>query len=426
MRPLPELTPANEWFWTSGADGTLRIQGCAECGELVHPPVPICPYCRSRSSKPTAVSGRGTIVGFTVNAHRWLPAFEPPYVIANVALAEDAAGPPDDQHRRLRPRPRCAIGQEVAVRFEQHEDVWLPLFELTGSVDPVDRVPEPVRPVPRAPLSADALRAPGRPQRHRPVEPRAPPHGRPSLPDRRRLPRGHRRRRAELEDIDGLSTYPGPGAGGMSEGGVTAVEEALRIHPTWHQRRRRPARAGRLGHCRRHGRRLRPLPPRALLPHRLGVHLRRAAARGQPGGGDAARRRVLGRVPGVARPVRRHVRRQLDRHATPTSTCTATAPPARCSGPIAVNERRHAALNPAAIYRDPMTMDDYLAARPITSPFGLYDCDVPCDGSIAVIVSDGVGGRRPPASGRAHRGRRAPRSSSGCRGTRAPSPTSPR
>ncbi|HWW44189.1 MAG TPA: thiolase family protein, partial [Acidimicrobiia bacterium] len=33
-------------------------------------------------------------------------------------------------------------------------------------------------------------------------------------------------------------------------------------------------------------------------------------------------------------------------------------------------------------------MDDYLSARPITTPFGLYDCDVPCDGSIAVVVSD--------------------------------------
>jgi hypothetical protein len=32
-------------------------------------------------------------------------------------------------------------------------------------------------------------------------------------------------------------------------------------------------------------------------------------------------------------------------------------------------------------------MDDYLSARPITSPFGLYDCDVPIDGSTAVIVS---------------------------------------
>jgi acetyl-CoA acetyltransferase len=56
--------------------------------------------------------------------------------------------------------------------------------------------------------------------------------------------------------------------------------------------------------------------------------------------------------------------------------------------PIALNGRANAARNPAAIYRDPMTMDDYLSARPITTPFGLYDCDVPCDASIAVIVSD--------------------------------------
>ena len=36
-----------------------------------------------------------------------------------------------------------------------------------------------------------------------------------------------------LEDIDGLSTYPGGVGPGMSEGGPTAIEEALRIHPTW-------------------------------------------------------------------------------------------------------------------------------------------------------------------------------------------------
>jgi acetyl-CoA acetyltransferase len=57
-------------------------------------------------------------------------------------------------------------------------------------------------------------------------------------------------------------------------------------------------------------------------------------------------------------------------------------------GWIAINGRNGAARNPAAIYRDPMTMDDYLSARPITTPFGLYDCDVPCDASIAVVVSD--------------------------------------
>src|ERR1700737_2531976 len=34
-----------------------------------------------------------------------------------------------------------------------------------------------------------------------------------------------------------------------------------------------------------------------------------------------------------------------------------------------------------------MTLDDYLSARMISEPLCLYDCDVPVDGTIAVIVS---------------------------------------
>jgi acetyl-CoA acetyltransferase len=56
-------------------------------------------------------------------------------------------------------------------------------------------------------------------------------------------------------------------------------------------------------------------------------------------------------------------------------------------GWLAVNSRRNAALNPAAAYKDPITLDDYLNARSVSTPFGLLDCDVPIDGSIAVIVS---------------------------------------
>jgi acetyl-CoA acetyltransferase len=56
-------------------------------------------------------------------------------------------------------------------------------------------------------------------------------------------------------------------------------------------------------------------------------------------------------------------------------------------GAIAVNARANAALNPLAVYRDPMTLDDYLDARPVSTPLGLYDCDVPVDGSVAVVVS---------------------------------------
>jgi acetyl-CoA acetyltransferase len=56
-------------------------------------------------------------------------------------------------------------------------------------------------------------------------------------------------------------------------------------------------------------------------------------------------------------------------------------------GAIAINQRRNAALNPNAIYRDPITMDDYLGARLVSTPFGLFDCDVPCNASTAFVVS---------------------------------------
>ena len=56
-------------------------------------------------------------------------------------------------------------------------------------------------------------------------------------------------------------------------------------------------------------------------------------------------------------------------------------------GWLALNSRRNAALNPPATYRDPLTMEAYLAARTISDPFGLLDCDVPVDGSVAFVVS---------------------------------------
>jgi acetyl-CoA acetyltransferase len=56
-------------------------------------------------------------------------------------------------------------------------------------------------------------------------------------------------------------------------------------------------------------------------------------------------------------------------------------------GAIALNGRANAARNPAAVYRDPLTMEEYLDARLISTPFGLYDCDVPCDGAVAVVIS---------------------------------------
>jgi acetyl-CoA acetyltransferase len=56
-------------------------------------------------------------------------------------------------------------------------------------------------------------------------------------------------------------------------------------------------------------------------------------------------------------------------------------------GALSVNSRRWAGMNEQAVYREPITLDDYLNARPVSEPMSLLDCDVPIDGSIAVVVS---------------------------------------
>lgn len=53
---------------------------------------------------------------------------------------------------------------------------------------------------------------------------------------------------------------------------------------------------------------------------------------------------------------------------------------------IAINGRRNAA-HPKAIYRDPITVDDFLASPILSTPVRLLDCDVPIDGSTALILS---------------------------------------
>ncbi|CAN5421345.1 hypothetical protein BH09PSE5_BH09PSE5_23500 [soil metagenome] len=56
-------------------------------------------------------------------------------------------------------------------------------------------------------------------------------------------------------------------------------------------------------------------------------------------------------------------------------------------GAVAINARRNAVRTEDAVYRTPLSMDDYLASRLISSPLCLYDCDVPIDGAVAMVVS---------------------------------------
>jgi acetyl-CoA acetyltransferase len=56
-------------------------------------------------------------------------------------------------------------------------------------------------------------------------------------------------------------------------------------------------------------------------------------------------------------------------------------------GHVAMAVREHATRNPHAQMQAPLTMDEYLAGRPVTDPFGVYDCSLRTDGAGAVIVT---------------------------------------
>jgi uncharacterized OB-fold protein len=128
FRVLPKLTKQNEHFWQGGADGRLHLLRCRDCGRYVHPPSPRCPGCLGKNVEPEAVSGLATVATFTLNHQPWVPAPDHPYCIAIVEIDEDPSVrfttnivncPPED----------VAIGMPVRVVFEQHDDVYIPLFE---------------------------------------------------------------------------------------------------------------------------------------------------------------------------------------------------------------------------------------------------------------------------------------------------------
>ncbi|MFB4298712.1 OB-fold domain-containing protein [Actinomadura sp. NTSP31] len=388
-RPLPSITDENAFFWTSGADGRLRFQQCEACEALIHPPQPVCRYCRGTRLRVRAVSGSATLIGFTVNHRFALPGLPPPYVVAQVAIEED-------------PRVRLTtnavgcdpgdleLGMRMEVAFEQAEDVWLPLFrpaaEQGGPAEPVADAVEPerigrhVRPMAAADKFEDraAITGIGTSEIGRRLMV-APLSLTVAACERAVADAG-----LTLDDIDGLATYPGAGAfGGFAEGGVTALESALGIRPTWYN-----------GGAETFG------PGGSLIAAMLAVagglarhvlcfrtlweathtELMRQGKITPPGGervsGGSAWTHPFGAI-SAAHTLAQNAQRHFARYGTTRETL----------GWIALNQRANAALNPAAVYRDPMTMDDYLGARPITTPFGLYDCDVPCDGAIAVIVS---------------------------------------
>lgn len=67
---------------------------------------------------------------------------------------------------------------------------------------------------------------------------------------------------------------------------------------------------------------------------------------------------------------------------------------------VAITTRAWAALNPMAVFRKPLTREEYRNARMIAEPLRLYDCSAPVNGGIAVIVTTAEragDGAQPPA-----------------------------
>jgi acetyl-CoA acetyltransferase len=56
-------------------------------------------------------------------------------------------------------------------------------------------------------------------------------------------------------------------------------------------------------------------------------------------------------------------------------------------GRFCIALRQNALLNPNALFKQPLTMEAYLNAKPIADPLRLYDCVMPCIGGDAVVLA---------------------------------------
>jgi uncharacterized OB-fold protein len=134
---LPLVTPDTAFFWEGTAAGELRIQRCAKCGVLRHPPGPMCPACGEASDGGYAVAaGTGEVFSYVVHHHPPVPGKRLPMVVALVQLPEgvrilgEMPGVRPDQVR---------IGLPVRVAFTRAGDMSLPSWRPAEGTLP-DRV----------------------------------------------------------------------------------------------------------------------------------------------------------------------------------------------------------------------------------------------------------------------------------------------
>ncbi|MBP7606361.1 MAG: bifunctional MaoC family dehydratase/OB-fold nucleic acid binding domain-containing protein [Giesbergeria sp.] len=126
-RPLPGISDDTRFFWDGARAGKLLIQRCKSCGELRHPPGPVCPSCHSFEWDTLEASGRGTVYSFVVMHYPEVPPFEHPNPIVLVELEEGTRL--ISQIVGIAPGD-VKIGQAVQVEFNTFNDgeLVLPQF----------------------------------------------------------------------------------------------------------------------------------------------------------------------------------------------------------------------------------------------------------------------------------------------------------
>lgn len=88
QRPIPVPTPLSAPFWQGCAEGELRYQECEDCGRAIFKPQDFCPNCLGIRLTWRESSGIGEVYSYSVVWRPQTPAFDVPYVVAIVELAE--------------------------------------------------------------------------------------------------------------------------------------------------------------------------------------------------------------------------------------------------------------------------------------------------------------------------------------------------
>ncbi|MEU4830346.1 OB-fold domain-containing protein [Streptosporangium sp. NPDC023615] len=124
----PAVNADTAFFWEGVTAGELRIQRCADCGELRHPPGPVCPSCRSTARTYVTASGEGEVYSYVIHHNPPVPGLDPPFVVVVVELPEGVriVGNVVDCDVA-----RVGIGMPVRVTYHQMDDelilpMWAP------------------------------------------------------------------------------------------------------------------------------------------------------------------------------------------------------------------------------------------------------------------------------------------------------------